>query len=401
MDKEFIINDKIYIFDGKNLELLKKTSDDNDKQIENKKSRSRGILQKLVFNVSNMCNLNCKYCYASGGNYKRENSIMDLKTADKIIDSVIKKYNRVNVIYFFGGEPLINFKLIKHIVERLENHYIGETLDFRIVTNGTFLTYKRLNYMGKHNFTISLSLDGPKDIHEFLRGEGSYDKIIDFINYVKENNIAVKLCLLCTYTKYHQDRISIKELCDFFERFKIDYMINSVRTDNDSLALIDNRNYEQREKQFIDVSFERILNNSKNIGISAYLTNVIDALVLHYSQYYFCKELANNYSLVYDYNGEEYSCLRFYGTYNKDDKILQKYNSKSYYKICDGCWCKNLCSVCMAEVFLNGKEMPFENGKCKLPILYEYVIKKIIKLLEEDEKQLANLLNNYYMNYVK
>lgn len=401
MNKEFRFYDKIYIFDGNNLELYEKTSDDSLEQTENKISKNSDVLQKLVFNVSNTCNLNCKYCYASGGNYKRENNIMDEKTADKIIDSIIKKYKKISVIYFFGGEPLINFKLIKHIVERFENHYKKENLDFRTVTNGAFLTHSKLDYMGKHNFTVSLSLDGPKNIHEFLRGKGTYDQIIDSINYVKENNIPVKLCLLCTYTKYHQDNIPLEKLNKFFEQFNVDYMINTVRTDDENLTLIDNRDYEEREKEFIDVSFERILNNSKNIGVSAYLTNVIDALMLHYPQRYFCKELSDDYSLVYDYNGEEYSCLRFYGTHNKNDKLLQESNNKSRYEICNNCWCKNLCSVCMAEVILNGKEMPFEKGVCKLPTLYEYVINKIIKLLEEDEEKLAELLNNYYTNYIK
>ena len=93
MKKEYIVNNNKYIFNGENLELylidsnfeteLNNEKNKNEKLLNKSKNK---LINKIVFNVSNMCNLNCKYCYANGGNYNREDSLMSLNTAKIIIN---------------------------------------------------------------------------------------------------------------------------------------------------------------------------------------------------------------------------------------------------------------------------------------------------------------------------
>lgn len=403
MNKEFEVNNNKYIFDGEQLELYLK--DDVSDEI-NKNNNIQNInhndekLYKLVFNVSNACNLNCKYCYADGGNYNRKNSLMTLEQADKIIEEVIKKYSKVETVYFFGGEPLLNFKVIKDVVLKLEKYYGKSKIDFRTVTNGVFLTDQRIDFFEEHNFKIYISLDGPKNIHDYLRGEGTFDIISNKLEHIRKNNKNLQVELLCTYTKYHQDNILFEKLNEFFKGTGFRYSINGVDTNDLTLKLQENKCFVDREKEHIDVSIERIISNSDNVGISYFLSSVVDALLFHNKQEYFCKELANNYSNVYDFNGDVYSCIRLLGKYKIDSQEVKDANVKKA-SVCNNCWCKNLCNICIAEILLGVNEYPFNNGKCNIQPLYEYALKKIIFLLENNPDKLQILLNNYCTKYLK
>lgn len=86
----------------------------------------------------------------------------------------------------------MNFKLIKYLVEKIEKHYNGSRIDFRTVTNGMFLTPKRIDFMNDHNFKLYVSLDGPKQIHEYLRGAGTFDLIMDNLKYLKIRILLLK-----------------------------------------------------------------------------------------------------------------------------------------------------------------------------------------------------------------
>ena len=402
MNKKFNINGNEYIFDGNNLELYLKDDEYSNDVDDTPKSNAKideGLLYKLVFSVSNTCNLNCKYCYANGGNYKREDNIMTQEDADAILKKVFKKYNKLQTIYFFGGEPLLNFKVIEYIVNKINEHYPNKKFDYRVVTNGIFLDSKIINFFDKNNFKVYVSIDGPKNIHEHLRGINTFDKIMDNLELLKKaKNIKVELS--CTYTKYHQDNIAFEDLIEFFDSLGFKYSINDVDTNDKELKLVENKSFLEREKEFIDSSINKIISNSKSCRISYYLTAVIDALITHQKHENYCKELANNYSNVFDYNGEEYNCIRLLGFLKKDAPIILEKNQKSS-EICKNCWCKNICRLCLAEILLGTNTFPFENDKCKVMELYEYALEKIIYLLDTNEEDLKRLLNNYLENFTK
>lgn len=402
MKKDFELNGKKYIFDGNELELYLvngKASIKNNDKIKMHNSENKTLF-KLVFNVSNTCNLNCKYCYANGGNYNRKDNLMTIKTSNNIINSVIKKYDIIKTVYFFGGEPLLNFKVIQNVVTQLKKYYKNQKIDFRVVTNGLFLTKDKIDFFDKNNFKLYISIDGPKKIHEYLRGNGTYDIIINNLRNIKNTELCNRTILLCTYTKYHQDNISFNKLTNFFENLGYKYTINGVETNNEKLKILENTLEFERKKEYIDISIDRILTNSNNIGISYELSSVIDALLFHNKHEHFCKELANNYSNVYDYNGDIYGCIRLLGKYKINDERIAKNNKKNSL-MCKNCWCKNLCTLCLANILLKTSKFPYNDNDCNLKKLYEYSLKKIIEMLNNNPDNLTKLLNNYCTNFLK
>lgn len=405
MNKEIIVNNSTYVFDGETLELFLKTNDPSESETVDNSTEfcyNEKELYKLVFNVANMCNLNCKYCYASGGNYKRQNEIMSKETVDKILKKVFSKYEKVYTVYFFGGEPLLNFNVIRYAVEQLESQYNISELDFRTVTNGIFLTKAKAQFFKEHNFKVYVSIDGPKKIHDYLRGHNTFDVIVQNLNEIKQLYPELQIELLCTYTKYHQDNISLEELNSFFKKLGYPYNINGVDTNDKSLKVVDEKTFVEREKEFIDTSMERILSYEDNVGISYYLTSVMDALLFRNRQKYFCKELANNYSSVFDFNGEEYSCIRLLGTYKKHDKKIINANKKTFEQ-CKNCLYKNLCNVCVAEILLGVNEYPFdkEKNQCNNKQLYDYALYKIVSLLDSDSAKFEKIVHNYCQKYLR
>ncbi|MFH1453160.1 MAG: radical SAM protein [Armatimonadota bacterium] len=145
---------------------------------------------KLTLGVTHACNLRCKYCIYSG-NYRKErtheNRQMSVETADKIIDAffVSKKENKPQSVIFYGGEPFMNFPVIKHVVERLNKR--GETVLFSATTNSVLLKNKEiLDFVVTNNFIINISFDGP--VQEIVRvnekGKGTYNDVISVIETI-------------------------------------------------------------------------------------------------------------------------------------------------------------------------------------------------------------------------
>src|SRR5262249_4895812 len=148
-------------------------------------------LGSLVLNVANKCNLHCSYCYEpEGAKYGSSPVQMDWETARTSVDFLFQKAgnNReVNVI-FFGGEALLNFKLMREVVDYAEEQgrERGKKVDFSLTTNGTLLSDEIIDFFQAHRFGLTVSIDGPQELHDkrrfFLtnKGErkGSYEQIV-------------------------------------------------------------------------------------------------------------------------------------------------------------------------------------------------------------------------------
>ncbi len=157
-----------------------------------------GLLQ-MILCVTEDCNLRCKYCvYSDNYEYTRSHSEekMDFKTAKKAIDYYFKlikeglKFNplRRPGIGFYGGEPLLNFELIKICVEYIKKEYPTYETQFTITTNGTLLEESKSDWLMENEFTISISLDGPEKEHDRLRvypdGKGSFNDVINNVQHI-------------------------------------------------------------------------------------------------------------------------------------------------------------------------------------------------------------------------
>lgn len=148
----------------------------------------------MILQVTQQCNLRCKYCVYSGNYENRSHSSkrMSFETAKKCIDFLIKhsKDNSGIAIGFYGGEPLTEFNLIRTCIEYTEKQAEGKKILFTITTNATLLNDDIVKYFIEHKVSLVVSLDGPSEIHNKNRryavdNSGTFDKIMENLKNLK------------------------------------------------------------------------------------------------------------------------------------------------------------------------------------------------------------------------
>lgn len=143
-------------------------------------------VKSMCLNIAHDCNLRCSYCFAAQGDFGHGRKLMPLEVGKAAIDFLIKhSANRHNLeLDFFGGEPLMNFEVVKQVVDyarsiEKEHH---KNFRFTITTNGLLLTDDKIDYINREMSNVVLSIDGRKEINDSLRfrvdGSGSYDTIV-------------------------------------------------------------------------------------------------------------------------------------------------------------------------------------------------------------------------------
>lgn len=175
------------------IEAIKKSgklfSDDTYKdEVINFKSKNP-VVKALCLHVAHTCNLNCEYCFASQGKYSGENSaraLMSFETGKRALDYLVENSGtRTNLeVDFFGGEPLMNWDVVKQLVAygRSIEKEKNKKFRFTLTTNGMLIDDDVIAFANKEMYNVVLSLDGRKEVHDRLRknykGEGSYDIIV-------------------------------------------------------------------------------------------------------------------------------------------------------------------------------------------------------------------------------
>lgn len=152
-------------------------------------------LEGLTLQVTQQCNLRCSYCAYSGLYYNREHSSerMSVETAMSAIDFLLEHSDEMKELHisFYGGEPLLEFDLIKKCVSYVKEKVEGKRVTFGMTTNGTLLTEEVVSYLVAHDFSLAVSLDGSKKEHDsnrkFRSGKGSFDLIMKNLQYMKEH----------------------------------------------------------------------------------------------------------------------------------------------------------------------------------------------------------------------
>ena len=152
------------------------------------------VIKALCLHVAHTCNLNCSYCFASQGKYQGERALMSYEVGKQAFDFLIANSgSRVNLeVDFFGGEPLMNWDVVKQLVAyaRTQEPIHNKKFRFTLTTNGVLVDDDVIDFANREMHNVVLSLDGRKEIHDHLRkdyaGNGSYDKILPkFQEFVK------------------------------------------------------------------------------------------------------------------------------------------------------------------------------------------------------------------------
>ena len=150
------------------------------------KARSGNVIKALCLHVAHTCNLNCSYCFASQGKYHGERAIMSFEVGKQALDFLIQNSGtRRNLeVDFFGGEPLMNWQVVKDLVAyaRTQEKIYNKNFRFTLTTNGVLIDDDVIEFANREMSNVVLSLDGRKEIHDLTRvdyaGNGSYDKIV-------------------------------------------------------------------------------------------------------------------------------------------------------------------------------------------------------------------------------
>ncbi len=146
-------------------------------------------VKALCLHVSHDCNLRCRYCFADEGAYHSVRETMSFETAKAAIDFLLRESGKRKVLEvdFFGGEPLMNFDVVKNTVyyAKEEGAKLGKRFLFTTTTNGLLLDDEKIAFLNEEMENVVLSLDGRKEVHDEIRktvnGKGSFDLIIDKI----------------------------------------------------------------------------------------------------------------------------------------------------------------------------------------------------------------------------
>lgn len=170
-------------------------------------------VKAMCLHISHDCNLRCKYCFASTGDFGEGRKLMTFETGKAAIDFLLNNSgDRVNLeLDFFGGEPLMNFDVVKQIVvyARSREKEYNKNFRFTITTNGLLLTDDKIDFINKEMSNVVLSIDGRKEVNDRLRvrvdGSGCYDKILEGYKKLVSKRGDKDYYVRGTYTKYNLD----------------------------------------------------------------------------------------------------------------------------------------------------------------------------------------------------
>lgn len=348
--------------------------------LQNKnRARARKLdhqINDLTLNIVNSCNLRCGYCWNKSGEYADEagDDVMSAAVAYKAIDMAIAESGKAKdiVIDFYGGEPLLNYDLVKKVINYCQNRSSmkkGKRFRFLLATNGTLLYKERARFMINNGVDIAVSLDGPKKIQDkqrfFQDGRGSYDIIMDNI-FSLEENLRHRLVARATFTP---------QSCQIVRTFKF---LRSLGFDRIEICESEKAGYglDESRATFFFLDTPEDVNRLKRLYYNLalfYTKEIIEGRLTYENSYFnrFFKQLSRLYhiqsivgtcsagysQLAVDTKGGLYPCTAFVGI--KDFKIgsvfkgLDKGRLREFIdsrittsQDCQTCWAKSICQGC-------------------------------------------------------
>lgn len=358
--KEFEIRD---IFNNDCLNMT------NCSEVNNYSWKIENEQMALILGLTEECNMMCKYC--AYHDYNNRNSIMTKEVIEKALDYFLKKskFSDEIGISFYGGEPLLKIDLIEHAINYVNKFHLGQVVQYAITTNGLLLSDDYIiDKLIENNFIITISLDGPKLLHDRYRvdlgGNGTFDRIIKNINKLRMKNpnffnlnvrynavIAPPFNnnLLLEFFKKDNvsfiDLIATKEFLKEIEnepndRIKADYDVN------DSPVLL---NYIKQLKRYHMIRSDK---SGTIIGCAGFCNPFERKIFVNArGKYLLCEKICESNDL---YNlGDIYKGIN----YDKINILINK-QKQLYEKNCKKCWAVRLCKACFAyedEIDYNGR----------------------------------------------
>lgn len=337
---------------------------------------------QLILIITEECNLRCEYCiysdkYPHIKTYTSNVMSKDIafKSIDyyiKLFDEKVKKgFNSDPVISFYGGEPLLNFTLIKEIIKYCNDNYSHYKIRYNFTTNGVLLTEEIIEFILKNNILVTFSLDGDKQEHDrkrkFNNKKGSFDIVYNNIVKFQEKNSLLKKKIKINFNCCYDNQTDLVKVLNFYKKHSklfepfhvsfnkiIDFNTNYYDDEKDDTIL---------EKSLSLLKHEYINNVINKKNIDPCLESLFRAFPLIKHRFKGEKSFLNNScfpggKMCIDYKGNIYMCERInqqlaIGTINEGldwtkiklyiEKFLEVYN-----KNCKKCNVSRLCPVCFS-----------------------------------------------------
>ncbi len=177
------------------------------------KEKTSGVVKALCLHIAHTCNLNCSYCFASQGKYQGERAIMSFEVGKRALDFLVENSKgRTNLeVDFFGGEPLMNFDVVKDLVKyaREIEKKAGKNFRFTLTTNGVLIDDDVIDFANREMSNVVLSLDGRKEVHDRFRvdysGNGSWEKIVPKFQKLVQKRGGKNYYMRGTFTHHNPD----------------------------------------------------------------------------------------------------------------------------------------------------------------------------------------------------
>ncbi|MBC7927066.1 MAG: quinohemoprotein amine dehydrogenase maturation protein [Bryobacteraceae bacterium] len=333
-------------------------------------------LQSLVLNLTNQCNLACQYCYEFGEDKLAtpdgKPKFMDHDVARASVDHLLESSQgrRAVHITFFGGETLMNFPLLKWVVNYASTRAaeVGKSIDYSLTTNGTLLSPEIIEFLAEEKIGVTVSIDGPKEMHDALRvysnGRGSYDvmapKVKQLLARHKTRPIAARVTLTDRVTDVRTIFRHLREEMGFSE-----VGFAPVTASAERLYSIGNNNMDKILGQFRDLAFE--YRDAAIAGRAHGFSNVSDTLAELHAGINKSHPCGAGLGLVgVGPSGDIAPCHRFVDSDEhamgnvmnggldraKQQEFLSKGHVSAKYE-CQSCWARPLCAGgCHHEAFV-------------------------------------------------
>lgn len=394
-------------------------------QILNLKSNLDRKIQQIILEVTEKCNLRCRYCIYGNDNPKfrdfSSNGDMDFGIARNAIDNLLHRVGDEFYVTFYGGEPLINFDLIKKVVKYVECLGLDTKIYYSMTTNLTLMTKEIAEFIASiDDFSVVCSIDGDKLTHDEYRkdinGKGSFDRTVRGLEYLydslksrgKEDHILISAVITPPYSKDKLDRIQnffsscpyINEKTSIITSY-VDYGKNITDEDlNRRKKYISSDDFKY-DNNPVQVWAEKLLkeNNTNNPFIwNAILQNLQKIHSRRISGKPMNEYIMNGCcnpggrKLFVTANGNYNVCERmgetpFIGNVNEgyDFEKIKKYYVDDYCNsskiFCSNCWAIHLCSICYAVCYdKTGINIVNKNYRC---ISERFGIENYLKLYHE------------------
>ena len=319
-------------------------------------------IKALCLHVAHTCNLNCEYCFASQGKYHGERALMPYEVGKRALDFLIENSgSRHNLeVDFFGGEPLMNFEVVKKLVKyaREQEKLYNKNFRFTLTTNGLLIDDDVIAFVNKEMSNVVLSLDGRKEVHDSLRktisGQGSYDIIIPKFKKLVEARGGKNYYIRGTFT--HNNIDFLKDILHMADLGFTELSMEPVVCAPDEPYALTEEDLPILKEQYELLAKEMIKRDSENRGFTFYhyMLDLTHGPCI-YKRITGCGS-GTEYLAVTPW-GDLYPCHQFVG--DEKFKLGDIYNGivntkvRDEFKLCNA-YARPECKDCWAKLYCSG-----------------------------------------------